>query len=701
MRQFLVKSLCFSLFLVPMTVFGVQADQPQPVWPAQNGLLQPLLMNPELADHLKLTPEPSSNSMPLSDPLVTSAATMALPVTEAASSITVLTRRDIEANRVFYLDDLLRLVPGLDVISSGGPGKLTSVFIRGAASERTLIMVDNIPINDPASPARTTDLSKIALANVERIEIVRGPQSLAFGAGAMGGVINIITRRGTASWSGDLSAAVGRYQTYLSQVTARGPLGPWRLAAAGAWLYSEGFSAAKRSQEADDAALHPLPAMDQDGAKLLNVDLDLNGPLARGLTLTLQNHYHQSRNELDNGAGDWADDPNASDETIAQLHRLALVYKPVKTWRQTLSVGFNQLDRHNDNPEDPMHVGSVSRSAWWGQHLVVDWRHQLTLARNSTLVIGVGYQQEKAQGLEYVGYDDWGGGHVTMENQFPLRSSHLVNGYIEDQVITGPFVTRVGVRYDQHDQFGGLLSYRASETYQLPAFHSRLRGSYGTAFNPPSLYQLYVQDAYSQGNAHLKPEESKGWELGYEQDLWGTLLTLSLDYFVTHYENQIDAPFDPASLKYVYQNLAKVAIQGGEIGMTLRLQPKWQLSATYTKLTANDITREASVGKDPLIRRADHQLGLEAVYHGAPLTVSAELKYIGPRWDKVYDPALGQVAQTALAPYTLINVAISYRIWDRVTGFIRLHNLLDQDYVDVSGYNTSRFNPQLGVSINL
>lgn len=700
MHYTIAKFLCLSLCFFPSLVPADSADQRQPGWPDE--LRQPLILNPQLTEKIKLDQEHVAVLQRSQDTTVNSAATMSLPVAETASSVTVITRADIEASRVFYLDDLLRLVPGLNVTSSGGPGKLSSVFIRGAASERTVIMMDNIPLNDPSSPARTADISKIALGNVERIEIVRGPQSLAFGAGAMGGVINIITRRGRSSWTAGLSNAAGRYQTYLGRVTAEGPLGPWRLAMGGSLLSTEGFSAAKRSKEAESAALHPLPAMDPDGAKLLNLDLNLTGPVGPDMSLSLRNHYLKGKNELDNGAGDWADDLNATDETTEFIHRLSFKAGVLKFWRQTLSLGLNQIDRHNDNPEDSMHVGAVSRSAYWGQLLVMDWRHQLDLPRKNILVMGAGYQQEKAQGLEHLEYDDWfGGGHVITESRFPTRSAHAADVYLEDQAPAGPFLTRVGLRYDHHDQFGGLLSYRLSETYELPFFHSRLRGSYGTAFNPPTLYQLYVQDAYSQGNPRLKPEESRGWELGYEQDLWEKRVSFSADYFVSHYVNQIDAPLDPLTRRYIYQNLDKTAVQGGEITLTARPHPALLLSATYTKLTANDITHEDSTGAEPLIRRADHQVSLEARWRWGGLTVSGDLKYVGPRWDKIYDSGLNQVVQVALNPYTLINMAVSYRFWKHATGFVRIQNLLDQDYVDVSGYNTSRINPQAGLEINL
>ena len=162
------------------------------------------------------------NPKKLDDTIVVTANRRATPIAEVASSITILTEDDIANAQVHMVSDLLRSVPGTDVVQSGGPGKTVSVFLRGAGSHHTLVIIDGIEMNDPATASSSFDFAHLNLDDIQRVEILRGPQSVLYGSDALGGVINILTKRGIGKPKIELNSEVGAYKTFKESLLING-----------------------------------------------------------------------------------------------------------------------------------------------------------------------------------------------------------------------------------------------------------------------------------------------------------------------------------------------------------------------------------------------------------------------------------------------------------------------------------------------
>jgi vitamin B12 transporter len=626
------------------------------------------------------------------EPLVVTASKIAAPISQVVSSITVITAADIAARKARNLKEILQGVVGVDLIQNGGSGQLSSVFVRGAASERTLIMINGVPIFDPMSPARNTNIAKIALDNVEQIEVVRGPQSVVFGSSAMGGVINIITKKGKAEPKIQIQAEGGKYGTLNTVLTANGVLGDLGFAMGASLASTEGFSAAKRSD--DFVAFEPVPDMEADSNRSLSVDLNLDYQLSESIMVTLMNRLISSQTDIDAFAGDYGDDPNFTSGYTHAVNQLRADWEVMDNlWSSSLSVGINQMDRKTVNDTDADHAVDMSRGEYRSRTLGVDWDNQMKLPFGSTVAIGGRYQQEQGMSHYYSEYPDWNTGAPTVsESQFDVRSAHQFSVYAEERWEWEGLTTMLGARLDNHDQYGGQVTYRFTPAYKIEMTKTRVKASYGTAFNAPSLYQLYVDSAFSQGDPTLKPETSSGWEAGLEQFIWNDRIGVGATYFQTQYKDQIDAKQDMSSGKYVYTNTEKAETKGWEVSVQAEPLDNLVLGLTYTKLTANDLTNEDTLGPEPLPRRAHYQMAFDVQYAFLDALVALHIGHVGPRWD---------AGKIDLKPYTLLDLSASYQIIPQTQVYVKVNNLLDEDYVEVSGYSTSRFAVYSGIKIDL
>lgn len=616
------------------------------------------------------------------EPVMVKASRIETSISEAPGSVTVITAEEIAAQRVHNVAEVLKGIMGVEVSGNGGSGQIISVFIRGAASERTLIMLNGIPLNDPVSPARSTDLSKITVDNIERIEIIRGPQSVVYGSSAMGGVINIITKKGGEAWTGSLGVVGGKYYSWLGKLAASGSISNLEIALGASLENTRGFSAAKR--KADYA--QSQPPMDSDGYRNLTIDLNLDYWPLSNLGFTLSNRYLTGDNELDNFGGDFGDDPNYQMIFVQTINSFKTQWDLLEGfWQQECVLGLSQTDRAYNNPLDTDHPFDLTRSEYRSRNLTFDWQNKLNIHENEKLAVGICYQQEQGMYNFYSEYLDY---YTFMpavwEESLKACSAHLAGAYLESQTRLDPVLVMLGLRYDEHDQYGEFFTYRAALSWLIEGLGTRIKAAYGTAFNVPSLYQRYS----NYGNEDIKAEFSRGGEAGFETSVWKNRVDLGAAYFRNDYQDQVG--FDYADYKYL--NLSRVNIQGWETFVKVRPMENIRLRLNYTRLTARDLTFEETMGPQPLLRRADYQFGFQAGYDFADAGINLYVRHVGPRWD---------LNQTLLEPYTLVNLTVTYRVIPRTEIHIRVDNLLDVDYEEVMGYNTSRLAAYAGIKLSL
>ncbi len=618
---------------------------------------------------------------------VEAASHLRLPLSQIASSVEIITREDLRAKKAVTLAEALQGALGLDLVHNGGPGQLATLILRGAGSERTRVLLNGVPVTDNIAPARLTDISKLSLSQVERIEIIKGPQSVVHGSGALGGIINVVTAKAGDAWQGEATAEGGSFETYLGRFSVSGREAGVGVALGAAVENTQGYSAAARGPEF--TAPQPVPDMDRDGFRGLTLDLALDGRPTPDLSLNLVGRYFRTESELDAYAGDYGDDPNYlnSHRQWNQLLRADWDTLP-GVWEQSLSLGWNQIERAYDNPVDPDHPFDRFAGEYRSREINGDWQHHLRAGDWSDLAVGAGYQEEQGSYEERSAYLDWWTSlPAESSSSFGPVSAHLLSVYAEEHLRWQALTVTLGARYDQHDQFGGFTTYRVTPVYDLAAWHTRIKGSWGTGFNAPSLFQLYANDAYTQGNAGLRPETSAGWDLGLEHSWFEGLLRGEVTYFQTGFQDQISAPFDTATYRYVYQNLERVETSGWEASLRVAPPHLFDLRLHYTKLTANEVEEGVT---QPLRLRSDYQFGGELRVSWETLSLHMQANHYGPRWD---------TGNVRLDPYTLVDATLAYAYQQQGEVYLKLRNLFNEKYQVATGYTAAPFAAYAGVTV--
>ena len=605
--------------------------------------------------------------------IVVTATRLETPGRELGSSITVITNEQIQQQGKATVADLLRSVPSLDVAQSGGSGQTASVFIRGAKSEHTLVLIDGVVMNDPSSTGRGFDFGKLAASNIERIEIVRGPQSTLYGSDAMGGVINIITKKGAGKTSGFLSAEGGSYKTLTTEAGVGGSAQAYNYSVDLSRMQTDGFSAAstKYGNTEKDGHTNTTLSARLGITPLKNFDADL-------ILRYVNDHF-----DLDNFGGPGGDDPNFTGKSkrlfMRAQSRLSLFNE---FWEQKIGFSFSDHSQRFNNDIDAAHPLDRERSTYNGQIVKFDWQHNLYLHETNTLTLGAEAKRETASSTYYS--ESFFGPY---SSDFEKQSARTAGFYFQDKIrLWDSWFTTLGARVDDHGKFGTKSTYRAASSYLIRKTSTRIKGSYGTGFKAPSLYQLYSM----YGDQNLDPEKSTGWDAGVEQSFLKGRLKLDVTYFRNDFRNLID--FDSGAWKYV--NVGKAQTKGVEISMHGKLTDELVLRAGYAYTTAKD-----AVSGERLLRRPRNKVSIGANYSFVPGgNVDIEAIWVDARSD--FDYTSFPAARVKLHSYTLVNLAASYDITKNITILGRLRNLLNEKYEEVFGYGTPGFSAYGGVRVS-
>ncbi|MDD2735455.1 MAG: TonB-dependent receptor [Desulfuromonadaceae bacterium] len=595
---------------------------------------------------------------------------------EVGSSITVITAREIEQRQQTFLLDVLRSVPSLDVVQNGGPGSTTALFMRGANSEHTLVLLDGIELNDPSSPSGGFDFANLPTDNIERIEILRGPQSTLYGSRAMGGVINIITKRGTGDPTGFFSAQGGSFHTTTEKAGISGGTDRYNYSLGLSRFDSEGFSAAGKK----------YGNTENDGNQNSSVKSRLGITPTNNLAIDFILNYLKNRTDLDNNGGIGGDDPNYVQKSEQLSFRsqadLALFDN---RWEQRLGVSLNDLNRDFTNGIDAAHPSDLSRGSFNGRSVTVDWQHTLHLHETNSLTLGIERKEETAKS-DYYSESSWG----PYSSPWEEHTARTTGYYLQDQLrLWDAWFTTLGVRLDDHSSFGSKATYRFTSAYNFKQTDTTVKGSYGTAFKAPSLYQLYAPD---YGDKNLNPEKSTGWDLGVEQSLPGEKITMGATYFHNDFDDLIN--FD--STLYKYDNIARAATQGVELTASVRPSDELMLRAgyTYTK------TENKETGLE-LLLRPKNKISFDGNYRFLKnATLNLGIIYVGTRFNTVYDPTTYAAARVKMSEYLLANLAASCDISKNLQIFGRVDNLFDKNYEEITGYGTAGISAFGGVKVS-
>ena len=612
--------------------------------------------------------KPSDTALALPNMVVTATRTET-PEDEVGSAITVITAKDIADKNINNVADALRTVPGLDVVRSGSLGQQTSVFLRGANSNHTLVLVDGVEMNDPSSPTGAFDFAFLQADNIERIEVVRGAASAAFGSDAIGGVINVITKKGAG-------------KVKLSGVAEGGSYGTWKTGgniSGGTERVNYSFDASRLETAGFSAADKNLGNSMPNGYKNTNLSgragFKVNDALDFGTTL----RYGEGKSSLDNGGGKGADDPNSYgrfNELFTRGFGHLKLFEGF--WEQTVGVAYSRTDRNNVNGVDPVNNFS-SAATNLGQKVKLDYQNIFHVHKSNTVMLGV---EEEVDSLSSSASSDYPAWSYSSSASIPLKTMNTLGFYLQDQIkLFDRSFTTLGVRYDDNNRFGGHETWRANELYTIKETGTRFKGSYGTGFKAPTLNQMY-DTIYGTGNVNLKPETSRSWDVGVEQDLFKKVSTLGISYFETAFNNLIQAnsPF------YVNQNVRKAKTNGIESFAEVRPMTDLTLRATYTYQQAQNLDTGNQLLRRPRDKASfdtDYRFLEKAHFHVNVLMVGKKADYA-----------------STVAGYAMLNFSGSYDVHKYVQLFARIDNVLNKQYEEVYGYGTSGVAGYGGVKVS-
>ncbi len=592
------------------------------------------------------------------DEMVVTATRISTSIEEIGSSITVITAKDIEAKGYITVKEILKGTPGLDVWSTGGPGSQSSVSLRGANSNHTLVLIDGVEMNDPTGINRGFNFANLTIDNIERIEILRGSQSTLYGADAIGGVINIITKKGKGKPEFYIGSEGGSYKSWREFAGAS--MGNEQVNASLGLSHntSDGFSVAD-----DD-----LPGNSEDDKwENTSVSSRVGFILSDNADLDFIGRFQKGRSHLDNGGGanNDVEDYHVNERTVytkAQAHTFAFD----GLWEQTLSYGFTDHDReYRDVP--------YGDSDYNGKKHEISWQNNLYLHETNILTLGLEYEKEE------------------MDDHGDLDESAYTNSFfVQDQIKLGGFsFTTIGLRHDDHEEFGNETTFRITQAFLLRDVGTKIKGSYGTGFRAPSLSELYYVNPWggAGGNPDLDPEKSKGWDIGIEQAFFNDRMIIGITYFYNDFDDLID--WDDG-----YNNVDDAKTNG--IESFIKIMPLTDLSMalnyTYTDTEDDDGKR--------LLRRPLHKVGLNTCYRFLKRgTVNLDVLYVGERDDRYRDSMTGSTSNVIIDDYVLVNIAGSFDICKNFQVFSRIENLFDEDYNEAYGYGTAGFSAYGGMKV--
>lgn len=607
---------------------------------------------PPPATTTSVATEPSGE---ISDEAVVSATGSATPVDQVGSSVTVVTSQEIAARQYRSVPDVLRTVPGLNVVQTGGPGGQTSVFIRGTNSNHVKVIVDGIDVTDP-STTRTYDIGLLATDDIERIEVLRGPQSGLYGADALGGVIVVHTKKGDGPPKVTAMAEGGSFGTFNKSAGVRGSEGRFN--------YALNVS----HQRSSDIPVTPRELL-MPGARRFDNDfenLTLSGKFGVAVTkdfdVNVVTRYVNSTLDI-------------TDSLFVPLQRTSeseqFFSRAEGVWRTfgglaTHVFGFNYTDIKADQRDPGRYVGFSD-----GQRLEYDWRSAFTLAPGYVLTVGGDYQIERAQ-----------------VSSSSIRSAEEDNiaGYAQLQMTPFKNASLVGnVRHDENENFGGYTTWRVAGSYLFEQTDTRFNSSVGTGFKAPTLNDRFAffpgfggfPDFV--GNPDLQPEEVLGWDVGFEQGLFDGRMRFGATYFNNDITNLIDGfSFDPVRNAFTTVNFGSVRTEGVEVFASADITDDLRVRLDYT-LTE---TKNEDTGAE-LLRRPRHKASATIGWTPIdPLLITTTILYVGEQ-DDIHRATFGTIR---MPDYTLVNVAAEYRVDDNMAVFGRVENLFDKDYQNPHGF---------------
>ena len=600
-----------------------------------------------------------------------------LPITSkrSANAITIIGSDQIKNRAVVSVSDLLRDVAGLAVSRSGVQGSQTQIRVRGGEANHLLVLIDGVEVNNP-SQNDEFNWGNLVASDIERIEVIRGPQSSMLGSDAMAGVVNIITRSADQPLSTNIFSEIGSFNTQNNGISIGLKDGAFDMRLGISDLQTDGDNISRSGSE-------------KDGYENTNLNLKSGWRVSNQLNLTLAARQSDGINEFDADINfdSLIDDQDDLSKFLSSTKRLKADYSSLDGhWQHQLSIARST----NENAEFNGHIpGTATYSNKDQQRLVSSL---LWSELNHRLSFLVEREEEKFQQRGVI--NDYGIFGIYDPNQKRSRDTDsMALEYRAD--ISDKLTVAASTRYDDNSEFNTGNTSRIEAIYQIND-SLRMRSAYGTAIKNPTFTERFGFYTNFIGNPSLEPEQSSNWELGIDQQFLGGHSSISFTLFNSELENEIDGNFvDPVTFRYTSVNRAGLSKRQGMELITLNQfndAVSLNFSYTYTDAVESD-------GNDRYVdevRRPRHTGSLNLSWQVKDtLHINTNAQYNGSQIDVVYP------ANVKLADYTLINLSANYKATQNLDIYIRFDNLFDESYEEVFSYQTLGFSANVGIRYKL
>lgn len=604
--------------------------------------------------------------------------------------VTVITQEALLRSAGTTLPDLLNRQAGITVIGSqNNLGTNQDIFLQGAASGKSLLLVDGVPVYDPSTISNAFDINHFSIENIERIEIVRGAMSTLYGSDAVAGVINIITKKGGSRRLGSYGTlAGGSYDTYKAVAGLNGNSGTARYNLQYSHLRSAGFSSAYDSAGTE--------AFDRDGFQQHLVSGQFTAAVSPRVTWKVSGQAGRYRTELDAGA--FMDE---KDYHFASANYAAGSGLEYKYGKGMLFFNYHFNTTRRNYLDDSASVGGFAKfteQLYTGRSHVAELYATANLTTKISLLAGTDYRAQNTDQYfssvsSFGPYKSERGKDSTAMQQYAVYASALFSNPLGLNL-------ELGGRYNRHSEYGSNSTFTFNPSF-LFKNNIKLFANIGSAFKAPSLYQLYV---VNQGTAPLDPETSRTLDGGVAYHNERARVNMRALFFLRKVENGIEYSF--VDFQYFNNNIQRD--RGAET--EIRWNNQWlSVTANYTFVTGKVNTTKyrydaptfsyAATGDttyNNLFRRPRHTVQITTgVQAAARLYISAHARFAGKRLEPIF---MG--TPVTLGAYHTVDLYSEYRIHRRIKIFTDLKNITNQRFFDILGYNARRFNFMAGITVN-
>jgi len=666
-------------------------------------------------------------------------------ITDVGRSLSVIGPKELKNSLYTNVAELLSKQEGIYIVGTGQtPGNTQSIFTRGANSNHTLIMLDGIRVTDPSAVNNSIDLSELSLANVERIEIIRGSHSTIYGSSAIGGVVNIITKKNQMpGLNGTIEHKTGTFgkNTYLNQPNVflnYSTKSGFYVNASAISLVSKGLNATV------DTIKNPASYHTHDADNFYKSDLIGKIGFNNGrLDIFGAYKYTRHKNDIDKAA--FTDDDNAYVKFRRDFFNYGAAFKFNSKINIQYVGGYSSMARKTVDDSSAIDAsgnfdGSYSSSLYRGRTLQNELQMNV-IQKGIKSSIGAGHYDDHMTSQNSFYYSPYNYKSSTDLDSLNLKSS-IKYIYMRTS-LGGELVSEklskislgLGARFNNHNLFGNYLTYEINPSYKLNE-KSILYFSYSTGFNAPSLNQLYSPDKYyasniSRGNPDLKPETSKSIEAGLKQSI-GKNIFFTMAVFKNYVYHNIEyvllwdknIGIDTLNNDFLrddyrgdsYINIGTLVNKGFELSLNAKFLKKMQFIGNYSYIngtinyTPAEIDQNHTAGNhvqlnsngafvssyqsqsNGLIRRPRNLLNLALVYKPIDkLFLRLDSRSVASRTDVFYDATIkpfGALGTVAVASYTVIDFTANYSLTKNLMGALRIENITNKKYSEIKGYST-------------